>query len=173
MPKYRVTVYTRPMTFEINAENVEVARRMVEHTVYVNAVKEVNHVSVKVSEQDNSSDIARWIGVEFDSSSGLTEQFAQFAKEFKSYVRKVIEPDYYIAEYSRGHFEVSMFIRHKETDRILYISISDVRHFRDAWWNDVLIRTAKDTRDYAGGSNCSTKLNEIKAAADRLVRYEI
>jgi hypothetical protein len=42
-----------------------------------------------------------------------------------------------------------------------YASISDVRFFKNSWFDNVLIRTAKSKVDYTGGSNNYCKLEEI------------
>ena len=54
--------------------------------------------------------------------------------------------------------------------KIIYFSISDVRHFPDD--NSVLIRTAKHTKDWTGGSNNYAERNKvsIKEIANKLVK---
>ena len=49
---------------------------------------------------------------------------------------------------NNGHYYISGFF--KVGEQPFYISISDVRHFTI---NNILIRTAKDYKDFTGGSN--------------------
>lgn len=84
----------------------------------------------------------------FESSSGLTPEFAEFAKIFKSEITKELKAigakDIKIG---RGHFYLSGFFTH--ADQVWYISLSDVR-----WSNETMLyRKAKSYSDYTGGSN--------------------
>ena len=105
----------------------------------------------------------KYINYEFESSSIKTPEFKQFARDFKSDLQKLLggNKDYKIVAYNVGHFYVSGFIKNEQTEKLAYFSISDVRFFSNAWFNDILIRTAKDIKDYTGGSNHSTKLVDI------------
>jgi len=78
-------------------------------------------------------------------------------KKFKSTVRKmkneltkefgdVIEN----VKLSAGFFHMSGFFTRKRDNQVMYISIGDVRH---GFAGTMLIRTAKDYKDYTGGSN--------------------
>ena len=62
----------------------------------------------------------------------------------------------------RNHYNFSAFIRNAENKHV-YLSISDVRFFNNEWYYHILIRTAKNERDYLGGMNhyaCLTTLSE-------------
>jgi hypothetical protein len=85
-------------------------------------------------------------------------------KKFKSTVRKmkneltkefgdVIEN----VKLSAGFFHMSGFFTRKRDNQVMYISIGDVRH---GFAGTMLIRTAKDYKDYTGGSNNFIALEE-------------
>lgn len=95
----------------------------------------------------------KWLEIEFESSTVTTPEFAKFAREFKKAIMKSLPPELSLARYSRGHFYVSGFIQNTVTDRIVYFSISDVRYFPGKWNDEILIRTARSTKDYTGGPN--------------------
>jgi len=85
----------------------------------------------------------------FESSCGKTPEFVSFCKTFKREFNaelKKIEAEN--VKYSYGHFYISGFFT--LNGKAYYFSISDVRHFPE---NKMLIRTAKDYKDYTGGSN--------------------
>ena len=113
--------------------------------------------------------IEKWIGNEFESSSGKTPEFAQFSRDFKKHLKGVAGAEYELI-YSAGHFYVSGFFKNKATGKYAYFSTSDVRYFKDAWYNDVLVRTVEHDKDYTGGSNHSFKLDQLGEAIDQLTQ---
>ena len=84
-----------------------------------------------------------------DDGCYTSQDFKTFAREFKSMINeqiaKVGGTDY---KQNVGHYYVSGFFTVNEQP--YYISISDVRYF-DV--DSILIRTAKDYKDYTGGRN--------------------
>lgn len=94
--------------------------------------------------------IADLINAGFESSSGKTPEFKSFATKFKNDFKKELDSiGAKMTAYSVGHFYVSGFFRTK-TDKCIYFSISDVRSFMDT---KILVRTARDEKDYTGGVN--------------------
>lgn len=89
----------------------------------------------------------------FDSSSSLTPQFAEFfrmfKKEFTVLVKEIGGTD---IRFSRGHFEVFGFFTAK-TGQIYYFSLSDVRVFKS-----FMYRTANSYKDWTGGFNQNVKI---------------
>lgn len=87
-------------------------------------------------------------GIE-DEGCYTSQDFKTFAREFKSMmneqVAKVGGTNY---QQNTGHYYVSGFFTVEEQP--YYISISDVR-YEDV--DSILIRTAKDYRDFTGGRN--------------------
>ncbi len=89
----------------------------------------------------------------FESVSNETPQFKAFATAFMSDIKKILLKNELInkpedVKFSKLHFEVSAFIQLKN-DKIFYINTGDVRLHRGA----LLLRTAKDFKDYTGGKN--------------------
>ncbi len=114
-------------------------------------------------------EIESWLNYSFESSSGLTQEFADFASAFKKYITKQTAKDFTLEAWSRGHFEVAGFLQHKKTKKHIYFSTSDVRYFPNEWYNHVLIRTAKDTKDYTGGINNYCQLPDIAEKSRLLI----
>jgi hypothetical protein len=92
----------------------------------------------------------------FDSSPSKTPAFRTFARLFKNDFTKELQSVGAILEvYSVGHFYVSGFF--KLNEQLFYFSISDVRMYSDqGHWSSILIRTAKHTKDFTGGTNTYT-----------------
>jgi len=93
---------------------------------------------------------------EFESSGQRTPQYLEFHRTFKREFKALLKP--YIKEIEidkPNHFDISGFFKLND-DRIYYFSLSDLRWDKDS----LLIRTAKDFKDYTGGSNNDITLNE-------------
>lgn len=87
----------------------------------------------------------------FESSSGLTPEFAQFYRTFKSEFTKELKSQGATdIVFSRGHFYVSGFCT--INGQVWYFSLSDVRgaEFR---MPQLMYRTAKHYKDFTGGQN--------------------
>ena len=104
----------------------------------------------------------------FESSCYKTPEFKSFARKYKNAIKKALGPDYEIIDWLTGHFFTSAFIKKNTTGKLIYISCSDVRYFRNQWYNNILIRTAAHNKDYTGGYNHYTTLDHIKNSAAML-----
>lgn len=85
----------------------------------------------------------------FGSGSYNSDRFNDFFEEFKesfTYQLKMVNATK--IEFSKGHFYISGFFLVGE--QWYYFSIPDVR---DAYASKMLVRTAKDNKDYTGGQN--------------------
>ena len=111
--------------------------------------------------------IEEWLDVAFQSSSGLTEEFALFARQYRKAIVKAMV-DYELVNFSRGHFYMSGFFRSPHTGKLVYFSTDDVRGSNNGWLDNILIRTAQHDKDYTGGSNCFASLENIRDRADDL-----
>ncbi len=89
-------------------------------------------------------------GIE-DTGCYTSEDFKKFAREFKSMINEQLQ---YVGgvEYKQnvGHYYISGFF--KVDEQPYYISLSDVRYCNPENIN-LLIRTAKDYKDFTGGTN--------------------
>ena len=101
-----------------------------------------------IQKLNKSKDFIQSLTQEFESGSQLTYQFKAFYRIFTRDFSDILTNFHAEKiEFSRGHFITSGFFTHK--DQVYYFSLGDVR------WNKerMLIRTAKDYKDYTGGSN--------------------
>ena len=93
---------------------------------------------------------------EFESSASLTPQFSSFYRLFNREFKKLLN-SYKVTKdnikINRGHFEISGFFKTPD-NKIWYFSLGDVRWFKDT----MMIRSAKDFKDYTGGSNINLSL---------------
>ena len=92
----------------------------------------------------------------FQSSSGLTPEFAEFFKTFKSEFTKELKSQGATnIVFNRGHFYVSGFCT--INNQVWYFNLSDVRDMEyclnQSCMGKLLYRTAKDYKDFTGGQN--------------------
>lgn len=96
-----------------------------------------------------------------------TQASAKYYKKHKSIVRAALKSaGFSNIKISNGYFYFSGFAT--KADQVIYFSISDVRHFDDG---RLMIRTARDYKDYTGGMNnfCALDKDSIARLANRLV----
>lgn len=95
----------------------------------------------------------------FKSSIGITEQWAIFARTFKREIKEELRK-IGVQEFTfrRGHFECSGFFQMPD-GQVWYFRLGDVRGPL-SWRMNLLVRTAKDFKDFTGGVNCSLPIRE-------------
>ena len=102
---------------------------------------------------------------EFESSTGRTPQYMEFHRTFKREIKKLLEPHVKRIEVSKpNHFDVSGFFELND-GRIYYFSLSDLRWSKEK----LLVRTAKDFKDYTGGMNQYIPLDDN--FGERLLKF--
>ena len=103
----------------------------------------------------------------FESSCEQTPEFKSFARKFKNdFENELTAHGFELTKYRVGHFEVSGFFKNVNGD-FFYFSCMDVRTSKEP---RLLVRTAKNEKDYTGGQNCwleikddmASKFNNIK-----------
>lgn len=110
--------------------------------------------------------LAAWYGYQFQSSCSTTPEFAKFAREAKAAIKSQLQAGDELVSFNRGHFYFSGFIR--RGDKFVYFMSSDVRYFRREWADKLLIRTAQHDRDYTGGRNQHTQIQNLGVVADQI-----
>ncbi len=97
----------------------------------------------------------------------MKESIKAYSKQ-KSTVKKALKnAGFEDIKISNGHYYFSGFATKNE--KVIYFSISDVRHGFDG---KVLIRTAKDYRDFSGGGNNYARL-DISDSIENTANYLI
>jgi hypothetical protein len=107
----------------------------------------------------------KYINHNFESSTVKTSEFKSFARAFKGDIKELIQNDFELVSFNTGHFQVSGFLKFNLNENYIYFSISDVRHFPNKWKTNILIRKAEHDKDFSGGSNNFTTLENFKHKA--------
>jgi len=107
------------------------------------------------------SDMKKYLGKGIDDYGGdVSPDYKSFERKYKDFLsNKAKEVNGELIKFNPSHYEFSCFI--KRNDRFVYISISDVRYFKNGWYNNILIRTAQNEKDYHGGRNNYATLDNI------------
>ena len=113
----------------------------------------------------------KWLGHRFESSCSETEDFKKFASNLRANLKSELSPEYSIVWFSRGHFYCSACVRHESSQKLMYISIPDVRYWQDEWFSKVLYRTMENEKDYTGGRNNYCNLRELKKSGLGLLAH--
>lgn len=98
-----------------------------------------------------------FVGHMFSSGGYIGNDFKSFNTKYRNAIKKLLPNGYEFYSWNRGHYYCSAVIK-DTSGRLIYMSISDVRHFPNEWVEDILIRTMKHDKDYTGGANHRTDL---------------
>ena len=113
-------------------------------------------------------ELEKYLTHEFSTGGYTGEDYKTFQRKYINYLRSLCkENGWELLNPCKGHYEFAVFIRNPAQKHI-YISISDVRFWKNEWYNRILIRTAKHEKDYHGGGNHHTTLPNLTRTAEWL-----
>ena len=103
----------------------------------------------------------------FESSSNRTPQYLTAHRTFKREFTKLLkELEVLELDISKpNHFDMSGFFRTK-ANKVFWFRIEDLRWSKD----NMLIRTAKDFKDYTGGTNQFIDLETEQSFKEQLIK---
>ena len=114
-------------------------------------------------------DLERYLNYEFSSGPYTGQDYKTFQTKYINYLRSLCKQNgWELVNIGRNHYCFTAFVKNSQGKHI-YLSVSDVRFFNNEWYNHILIRTAKNEKDYSGGRNNYTTLSELKTAITRLL----
>ena len=114
-------------------------------------------------------DLEKYIDYEFSSGCYTGDDYKSFQTKYINFLRSICKQNHWqLVNVGRNHYCFSAFIKSAE-NKCIYISISDVRFLTNEWYNNILIRTAKNEQDYHGGFNHRTTLKELEMKAMELL----
>lgn len=117
----------------------------------------------------NIKELEKYLNYEFSSGSYTGEDYKSFERKYINYLKSLCkENGWKFVVAHKNHYKFSAFF--EINNQFIYFSISDVRFFKNQWYNHILIRTAKADRDYTGGSNHYTNLLNLTNNILNLIR---
>jgi hypothetical protein len=115
------------------------------------------------------NELKKYLGYEFSSGPYTGQDYRTFQTKYVNYLRGLCKANgWELARVGRNHYCFSAFIKDSR-NKYVYLSVSDVRYFRNEWYRNILVRTAASDRDYHGGRNDYTALPEMQAAVEKLL----
>ena len=116
------------------------------------------------------ANIEKWLNHQFSTGVTPGEDYLQFQKDARADLKKQANASGFdLHQFKKNHYEFSAVLRHRDTGKFIYISISDVRFFPARWYDKVLIRTMAHDKDWTGGFNNYCRWYEIGRYALYLV----
>ncbi len=116
------------------------------------------------------SELRKYLNYEFSTGCYTGDDYKTFQTKYINYLKSLCKENGLIfVSALRNHYCFSAFIKNRE-NKFIYLSISDVRFFQNEWFNRVLIRTAKNEKDYTGGSNQYYSLPVLQFAIHQLLK---
>lgn len=113
-------------------------------------------------------DLQKYLNYVFSSGSVAGEDYRSFERKYINYLKTLCnENGWEFVKASKMHYEFSAFL--KVAGQYVYLAIDDVRYWINNWYNCILIRMAKDDRDYHGDRNNYTDLPSLVDSINRLV----
>lgn len=105
------------------------------------------------------------LATRFQQASFITDEYKSFARSFKNTLKKIgTENGFKIANFETGHFFVSGFLEMKD-GKLIYFS----HHNGD---DRILVRTAKDLKDFTGGYNNFCLFSELGKKVNFINSYQ-
>jgi len=103
------------------------------------------------------------------SSGGITgEDYKSFQRKYKNVLKNIAKNiNGELINFSGNHYYFSTFV--EKDNKYVYISISDVRHFPNNWRKNILFRTAKNKKDYSGGHNQYTTIDNLEEELNKIL----
>ena len=111
----------------------------------------------------------QWLDYYFSTGSYTGEDYRKFESQYRNKLKKIAkENGFQLVSFNRNHYEFSCFFKN-ELNKYVYMSISDVRYWKNEWYNRILIRTAESDSDFRGGSNRYTNYENLGQSISKLL----
>lgn len=117
--------------------------------------------------------IKKWenSGIE-DFGSQTSPSYRRFESQYKGILLDICDNiNFDLHNFHRNHYEFSAVLKNKCNNKFYYISISDVRYFPSQWHDNILYRTMAHDKDWHGGTNNYSSLDNLQENLVRLDKF--
>ena len=115
-------------------------------------------------------DYNKWLNHTFSSSTYPLSDYIEFQKEMRLDLKRIAkENNMELEAFNKNHYCFSAVLKDVSEDIYVYVSISDVRFFKNSWYDDVLIRSMKHSKDWTGGTNQRCNWEDIGTKARNII----
>lgn len=107
----------------------------------------------------NTTTLKPFFERDFSLAPYISADFKSFSTKLRNFMKKVTEenPELELVSFNRGHFFCSGFFKSTETQVYIYFNVNWER----GWHKKILYRTAKSDKDFTGGMNMYTTLEDF------------
>lgn len=107
--------------------------------------------------------LEQWYDRTIEDWGGTTSQeYKDFQRGYRNVLKEIgNEIGMELHSFNKNHYDFSAVMKSNKTEQFYYISISDVRYFKNEWANNILYRTMANDKDWTGGSNHYCSLKEL------------
>ena len=108
--------------------------------------------------------IDKWKDVEIEDYCGdVSPQYREFQKGYKQIINQIcLMNNFNLCSFNGMHYCFSAVLYNRQSDKYIYISIPDVRFFKNKWCSHILYRSMENETDYRGGENHYTDLLHLE-----------
>lgn len=104
-----------------------------------------------------------------DYGAETSPEYRQFQKEYRGVLKEIgKENNMNLHSFNKNHYEFSAVMQSNKTNKFYYISIPDVRYSNNEWANNILYRTMEHERDWTGGRNLYSSLENLSQELSNL-----
>lgn len=117
-----------------------------------------------------NAELERWTTHDFSSGCYPGEDYLEFVKEMeKDLKRQAKENALNVEWFTPNHYSFSACLKNNETDKFVYVMVSDVRvTLNGDWSTHTLYRTMQNPEDYRGGQNMYGPWEDIGKLTKRI-----
>ncbi len=116
----------------------------------------------------NINELKKYVDYEFSSGCYTGEDYKTFERKYLNYIRSVCKKcGWELIDTTKGHYWCAGFIKN-QANKYVYFMTSDVRGKNNEWFYHLLIRRAKDNKDYRGEQNHYVALQTLEVGVDCL-----
>ncbi len=104
-----------------------------------------------------------WFDREIEDWGGTTSQeYKNFQRNYRSVLKEIGKNiGFELHSFNKNHYDFSVVMKSNMTNQFYYLSISDVRYWKNEWANNILYRTMEHEKDWTGGSNRYSTLENL------------
>ena len=112
--------------------------------------------------------LRKYKGKTIEDYGGITSpQYKEFENDYYLFLKAMCKAHNWQLKMNKNHYEFSVVIK-RDDGQFVYVSICDVRYFKDEWNKRVLYRTMKHEKDWSGGSNHYASINELEKGIESI-----
>ena len=114
-------------------------------------------------------ELEKYLDYEFSSGCYTGEDYKAFERKYITYLKSLCkEHGWEFVWAHKNHYNFTACFSFN--GKYAYFGISDVRYWKNEWYNHILYRSMEHEKDYHGGNNCYIDLPQLGNAISLLFK---